>query len=142
MALMNGVFNTQPRTGLPAELAAKSLASTLMRLFPNGASPILGMSSMMGTTTAKSSTHGYFSKTAEFTVTTVNANYSIGAATIVVADASGLAAGDLIHNVTSRENMRITAVAGNTLTVTKAFGRVADSAGTSGQRIILSLIHI
>lgn len=136
MALMNGVFNVQPRTGLPAELAAKSLAATLMRLFPNGASPILGMSSMMGTTTAKSSTHGYFSKTAEFTVTTVNANYSIGAATIVVADASGLAAGDLIHNVTSRENMRITAVAGATLTVTKAFGRVADSAGSIGHRII------
>lgn len=136
MALNTGVFNTVPRTGHPTELNAKSLASTLMRLYPNGASPILGMSSMMGTTTAKASTHGYFSKTAEFTVTTLSANYAIAAATIAVTSASGIAAGDLIHNVTSRENMLVTAVSGTTLTVTKGFGRVVDSAGTSGQRII------
>ena len=92
MALNTGVFNTVPRTGHPAELNKLSLASHLMRLFPNGSSPILGMSSMMGTTTAKASTHGYFSKTAEFTTTTVAANYSIGAASITVASAAGIAA--------------------------------------------------
>lgn len=136
MALNTGVFNTVPRPGHPAELNKLSLASHLMRLFPNGSSPILGMSSMMGTTTAKASTHGYFSKTAEFTATTVAANYAIAAATITVASAAGIAAGDLIHNVTSRENMRVTAVAGAVLTVTKAFGRVADTAGVTGQKII------
>jgi len=32
--------------------------------------------------------------------------------------------------------MRITAISGTTLTVTKAYGRIADAAGTSGQKII------
>lgn len=136
MAILTGVFNTVPKTGHPVELNQKSLAATLMRLFPNGASPILGMSTMIGTTVAKASTHGYFSKTAEFIFTTVGANYAIAAATIAVASTAGLAAGDLIHNVSSRENMRITAINGLNLTVTKAFGRVGDTAGTTGQKII------
>ena len=64
MALIDGVFNTVPKTGWPTELNKKSLCSELMRLFPNGASPITGLSAMLGTTTAVASTHGYFSKTA------------------------------------------------------------------------------
>lgn len=136
MTILTGVFNTVPKTGHPIELNQKSLASTLMRLYPNGASPIMGMSSMMGTSIAKASTHGYFSKTVEFTFTTVGANYAIAAATIAVASTAGLAVDDLIHNVTSRENMRITAINGLNLTVTKAFGRVADTAGLTGQKII------
>jgi hypothetical protein len=52
MALMEGVFNMVPRTGHPAELNKKSLCATLMRLFPNGGTPITGLSAMMGTTTA------------------------------------------------------------------------------------------
>jgi hypothetical protein len=136
MALLEGVFNTVPRTGHPTELNAKSLCAELLRLFPNGASPISGLSAMMGTTKAKASTHGYFSKTVEFQATTLSANYSIGAATIAVTSASGLGVDDIIHNVTSKENMLITAVSGTTLTVTKAYGRIADAAGTSGQKII------
>ena len=136
MALLEGVFNTVPRTGHPTELNAKSLCAELMRLSPNGASPISGLSAMLGTTTAKASTHGYFSKTTEFIATTLAANYSIGAATISVTSASGLGVDDIIHNNTSKENMRITAISGTTLTVTKAYGRIADAAGTSGQKII------
>ena len=84
MALMEGVFNTVPRTGHPTELNKKSLCATLMRLFPNGGTPITGLSAMMGTTTATSSTHGYFSKTVEFTTTTFSANYLAAAATATV----------------------------------------------------------
>ena len=102
MGLNTGVFNTVPRNGHPAELNKLSLASHLMRLFPNGSSPILGMSSMMGTTTAKASTHVYFSKTAEFTTTTVAANYIMGATTITVDSSACIAPVGLIHNVTSR----------------------------------------
>lgn len=136
MALLEGVFNTVPRTGHPTELNAKSLCAELLRLSPNGASPISGLSAMLGTTTAKASTHGYFSKTQEFVNTTLSANYSIGAATIAVTSGVGFGVDDIIHNVTSAENMRITAVSGNTLTVTKGYGRIADAAGTSGQKII------
>lgn len=136
MALLEGVFNTVPRTGHPTELNAKSLCAELLRLSPNGASPISGLSAMLGTTTAKASTHGYFSKTTEFIATTLAANYSIGAATISVTSASGFGVDDIIHNNTSKENMRITAISGATLTVTKAYGRIADAAGTSGQKII------
>jgi len=136
MALMEGVFNTVPRTGHPAELNKKSLCATLMRLFPNGGTPITGLSAMMGTTTATSSTHGYFSKTVEFTTTTFSANYLAAAATVTVTSASGIGVDDIIHNVTTRENMRVTAVAGNVLTITKGFGRVTDTTGTSGDKVI------
>ena len=139
MALLEGVYNTVPRTGVPTELNKKSLAATLMRLFPNGSSPITGLSAMLGTTTAVASTHGYFSKTAEFVSTTVGANYSIAAATITVASTIGMGVGSILHNVTTRENMRVTAVNSSTvIAVTKAFGRVADAAGTTGDKIILS----
>ena len=136
MALVDGVFNTVPKTGWPTELNKKSLCSELMRLFPNGASPITGLSAMLGTTTAVASTHGYFSKTAEFIFTTLSANYLAAAATISVTSAAGLATDDIIHNVTTRENLRIVSVSGTTLTVTKGYGRVADTTGTSGQKII------
>lgn len=137
MTLLEGVFNTVPRTGWPTELNKRSLAAELMRLFPNGASPITGLSAMLGTTTAVASTHGYFSKTAEFVATTVGANYSIAAATITLASTVGLGVGSLIHNVTTRENMRVTAVNSATVVaVTKGFGRVADAAGTTGDKII------
>lgn len=136
MALMEGVFNTVPRTGHPAELNKRSLCATLMRLFPNGSTPITGLSAMAGTTTAVASTHGYFSKTTEFTFTTLAANYLAAAATIQVASAAGIGVDDIIHNVATRENMRVTAVAGNVLTVTKGYGRVADTTGTSADKII------
>jgi hypothetical protein len=137
MALMEGVFNIVPRTGHPAELNKKSLCATLMRLMPNGASPITGLSAMMGTTTAVASTHGYFSKTVEFTLPPLfSANYLAAAATITVTSAAGIGVDDIIHNVTTRENMRVTAVAGNVVTVTKGFGRVTDTTGTNGDKII------
>ena len=136
MALVDGVFNTVPKTGWPTELNKKSLCSELMRLFPNGASPITGLSAMLGTTTAVASTHGYFSKTAEFIFTTVGVGYSAGAATITLASGAGLAADDIIHNVTTRENMRIVSIAGAVATVTKGYGRVADTTGTAGHKII------
>ena len=136
MALMEGIFNTVPRTGHPAELNKKSLCATLMRLMPNGASPITGLSAMMGTTTAVASTHGYFSKTVEFVATTVASNYLAAAATITLTSAAGIGVDDIIHNVTTRENMRVTAVAGNVVTVTKGFGRVADTTGTAADKII------
>jgi len=134
MALMEGIFNTVPRTGHPTELNKRSLCATLMRLMPNGASPITGLSAMMGTTTAVASTHGYFSKTVEFVSTTVASSYLAAAATITLTSAAGIGVDDIIHNVTTRENMRVTAVAGNVVTVKKGFGRVADTTGTSGGR--------
>ena len=136
MALIDGVFNTVPKTGWPTELNKKSLCSELMRLFPNGASPITGLSAMLGTTTAVASTHGYFSKTAEFIFTTVGSNYSAAAGTITLTSGAGLATDDIIHNVTTRENMRIVSIAGAVANVTKGYGRVADTGGTAGQKII------
>ena len=106
-----------------------------MRLFPNGASPITGLSAMLGTTTAVASTHGYFSKTAEFVATTVGANYAIAAATVTLASTAGLGVGSLIHNVTTRENMRVTAVNSATVVaVTKGFGRIV--CGLSGNGLL------
>ena len=59
MALLNGVFNT---TFNPEQLNARSFAATMLRRFPGGPAPIFALSSQVGKSKAKASTHGYFSK--------------------------------------------------------------------------------
>jgi len=127
MALLNGVFNT---TMNPAELNMRSFAATLLRLFPNGSAPLFALSSQTGKSRAKSSTHGYFSKTMTFVKTTSTAGNLVGATTLTIGSNVGMTVGMVLQNLRTRENMLVTAVpAGTTtVTVTRAFGRVAAAA--------------
>lgn len=137
MALLEGVFNTVPRTGWPTELNKKSLAAELMRLFPNGASPISGLSAMMGTATAVASTHGYFSKTVEFVKCTTS-GYLVGDTTITVSSTVGMGPGSVLQNARTFENIRVLTVASaTTITVTRAFGRIAAAAGNNADVMML-----
>ena len=131
MALLNGVFNTSMN---PAELNMRSFAATLLRLFPNGSAPLFALSSQTGKSKAKSSTHGYFSKTMTFINTTSTAGDLVGATTLTIGSNVGMTAGMVLHNPRTRENMLITAIpAGTTtVTVTRAFGRVAAAAINAG----------
>lgn len=127
MALISGVFNTSLN---PAELNARSFAGTILRLFPNGSAPLFALSSQVGKSRAKSSTHGYFSKTMTFVRTTSTAGDLVGATTLTIGSNVGMVVGMVLHNVRTRENMLVTAIpAGTTtVTVTRAFGRVAAAA--------------
>ena len=135
MALLNGIFNTSLN---PAELNMRSFAGTLLRLFPNGSAPLFALSSQLGKSSAKASTHGYFSKTMTFIKTTSPAGNTDVATTIGVASNVGMTVGMVLQNLTTRENMRITNVPAGTVTVdvSRAFGRVAAAAITTADVIM------
>src|SRR5574337_811522 len=79
MAMATGVFNT---TQNPSELNVRSFAEAILRLFPNGSAPMFALTSQSGKSRAKSSTHGYFSKTMAFLVITMGTTALAGDATI------------------------------------------------------------
>lgn len=127
MALLNGIFNTSMN---PAELNMRSFAATLLRLFPNGTAPLFALSSQSGKSSAKAATHGYFSKTMTFIRTTSTGGDTDVATLLTIGSNVGMTVGMVLHNPRTRENYRVTAIpAGTTtVTVTRAFGRVAAAA--------------
>jgi len=123
MALATGLFNANLN---PAELNMRSFAANILRLFPNGSAPLFAMSSQSGKASAKSTTHGYFSKTMTFISQSPTAQVLVGGTTILVTSTAGMVEGMVLFNRTTRENVRITdVVSAVELTVTRAFGRVA-----------------
>jgi len=127
MGLATGMFNAN--TGNPAELNARSFAAQILRRYPNGSAPLFALTSQSGRSRAKSSTHGYFSKTMTFINQTLAAGVLIGAGSIVVPSSVGIVPGMLMYNTRTFEIVRVTAVPDAvTLTVTRAFGRVAAAA--------------
>lgn len=137
MTFLSGVFNT---TQNPAELNARSFAGTMLRLFPNGSFPLFGLLSQTQKSTAKSSTHGYFSKTMTFGVAKINnaGGYNNAATVMVVVSTTGLLAAQVLYNPTTRENLRIVSVDSATqITVTRAFGRIAAAAIADQQNLLV-----
>lgn len=134
MSLISGIFNT---TQNPTELNMRSFSDTILRLFPNGSSPLWALASMAGKKKAKASTHGYFSKTMTFVATTSTAGDLVGATTLTVGDTTGMMAGTVLNNLRTRENYRVTSVpTGTTVIVTRAFGRIAAAALNAADKII------
>jgi hypothetical protein len=136
MTFLSGVFNT---TQNPAELNARSFAGTMLRLFPNGTFPLFGLLSQTGKSTAKASTHGYFSKTMTFGSVQINhAAYVAAETTLVVDSTTGITPFMVLYNPTTRENMRVITVDSATqITVTRAFGRVATANIADDQVLIV-----
>ena len=127
MGLATGTFNTN--TGNPAELNARSFASSILRRYPNGAAPMFALTSQGGKSKAKASTHGYFSKTLTFLVVTVAAGALIGDTNMTWPSTAGVVPGAVFYNARTFENIRVVSVtSGTVLAVTRAFGRVAAAA--------------
>lgn len=138
MAFYSGVFNT---TVNPAELNKRSFASTMLRLFPDGACPIFALTSQTGRSRAVSSTHAYFTKTLVFASIKINAGggYAAGITTITVDTTAGVTPYMTFYNPTTQEIIRVLTVASTTsLTISRAFGRVA--AGTLADDQVLIAI--
>lgn len=127
MALLTpGIFNT---TLNPAELNARSFSDTILRLFPNGSAPLFALASKAGKKKAKATTHGYFSKTMTFVTTTSTAGDTNVATLLTVVSTAGMTANMVLHNLRTRENIRVLSVASpTTINVSRAFGRVAAAA--------------
>lgn len=134
MPILTGIFNT---TQNPAELNKRSFAQQIARLFPNGNAPMFAITSGTKKTTAASSSHGYFSKTMTFVAFLTTTTALAGDTTLTIASSAGIVPGTVLHNTVTRENVLVTAVpSATTLTVIRAFGRVAASAIAVGQRMI------
>lgn len=135
MPLLTGIFNT---TMNPTELNTLSFSDTILRLFPNGSAPLFALASKAGKTKAKSSTHGYFSKTMAFVTTTSPAGNLVGDTTIGVATSAGMTPNMVLHNLRTRENYRVVSVpaGGVTVIITRAFGRIAAAAINAADKII------
>ena len=135
MGLATGMFNAN--TGNPAELNARSFAAQILRRFPNGTAPMFAMTSQSGKSRAKSSTHGYFSKTMTFLVITMATTALVGDTTLTFPSTAGIVSGMVFMNQRTLENVRVTAVNSATVVaVTRAFGRVAAAAVNSGDKWI------
>lgn len=65
------------------------------------------------------------------------AGYLVGDTSIVVDDGSIIAVNDIIKNVTTDEQMLVTAVATNTLTVTRGYGETAAAAMADNEKILV-----
>lgn len=127
MTFLSGVFNI---TKNPAELNARSFAGTMLRLFPNGTFPLFGLLSQTQKSTAKSSTHGYFTKTMTFGSVQTNGGNLLAGSTVLTFDSTtGILASHVLYNPRTRENVRVSSVDSATqLTVVREFGRVAAAA--------------
>lgn len=122
MSVYAGIFTANKN---PEQLNKRSFRGTILRRQPNGHTPLLGLTAMTKDTKALATTHGYFSKTLEFSRTVVTAEAVAGAAVLTVNSVAGLVPGQLLHNALTGENIRIVAIpATNQLSVQRAFGRV------------------
>lgn len=134
MPLLTGIFNT---TQNPTELNARSFSDVILRLFPNGSAPLFALASQTGKKKAKSSTHGYFSKTMTFVSTTGTGVQTDSATSLVVASTTGMTANMVLHNLRTRESYRIVSITDSThVVVSRAFGRVAAAALADADKII------
>ncbi len=68
--MTTGIFNSAMIT---QDLAAKSFAGMITRLFPNGNSPLFGLTSMLTGEVALQAEHGFFTKTMLFPYLTISA---------------------------------------------------------------------
>lgn len=129
MTIQTGIFNSQ--TGNPAELNKRSFADTIMRRFPNGSAPLFAMTGQTGKATALSVTHGYFSKTMQFSLLTIDngAGYVAGDLTFTVLTTAGMVKGMVFHSTRTRENFLVVSIAsGTSIVVQRSFGRIAAAA--------------
>ena len=129
--MTTGTFNTGNFT---QDLAAKSFASMITRLMPNGSAPLFGLTSMLPEETAKQIEHGFFTKTMLFPEFAINngAGYAAGDVTVTIDATSNLLPGMILRCLRTDENVIIDSVTSTTvIVITRSVGTVAAAACTS-----------
>lgn len=130
----NGIFDSQLN---PANLNEDSFANAILQLFPSGNAPIYAFTGELNRTVAKGIEHGYFTKAMAYSKMTVPSLTVAAATTITVDSTVGVAPYMVFQNQATRENIRILTIASATsVTVTRAFGRVAAADITAGTILI------
>ena len=128
--MTTGIFNTGHFT---QDLAAKSFASMITRLMPNGTAPLFALTSMLTDETALQVEHGFFSKTMIFPEMESTAGDTAGATTLTVVDTTNILPGMIMRVEETGENFIVNTVASATsITVTRAVGTVIAATITAG----------
>ena len=124
--MSTGIFNTSNFT---TDLAAKSFASMITRLMPNGQAPLFGMTSMLPTETAVQVEHGFFTKTMLFPF--VNLDAAVADATtqiFTVASTANILPGMLLRAETTGEVVLVnTVLSATSVQVTRGIGSTAGA---------------
>lgn len=122
-----GIFNSALFT---QDLARKSFAGLITRLFPNGTAPLFGLTSMLTSETAVQSEHGFFTKTMLFPQLTLGGGGQTAAdTTFTVTSTNNILPGMLMRVDSTGENVIINAVLSPTqVSVQRAVGGVAAQA--------------
>lgn len=124
--MTTGIFNTGMFT---QDLAAKSFASMITRLMPNGTAPLFGLTSMLSDETALQVEHGFFSKTMIFPEMVSDGGSTNVATTLTVVDTTNLLPGMIMRVESTGENLILDSVpSSTTVTVTRGVGTVAPAA--------------
>lgn len=131
---------------LPTDLAKRSFAANLARIFPDGEAPLFALSGMAEKKTALQIEHGYFSKTAQFgKVTLAAAVTSATATTLTVENTSSVSKQDIISvksdfsgtNFVAPEHMLVTGITSNTtITVIRGFAGTTAKASIPNNTVM------
>ena len=122
--MSTGIFNTGNFT---TDLAAKSFASMITRLMPNGQAPLFGMTSMLPTETAVQVEHGFFTKTMLFPFVNLDAAVADGVVNVfTVASTANILPGMLLRAESTGEVVLVNTVLSATqIQVTRGVGSAA-----------------
>lgn len=123
----NGFFHTGFN---PDTLNTRSLAHTILRLYPNGSAPLYALTGEAKKgRKAVASTHGYHAKHYAMSSLTVNGAIIAATTTLVVDATAGIVPGMTFQIPLTRELIRVNTVTNaTTLQVDRAFGRIAAGA--------------
>lgn len=125
--MATGIFNTAAFT---QDHAAKSFASMITRLMPNGSAPLFGMTAQLESETAVAIEHGFFTKTMLFPEMTLGAAVADGTATtFTVVSTANILPGMIFRADSTGENIIVNSVTnGTTIVVARGVGTVAAAA--------------
>jgi hypothetical protein len=132
--MSTGIFNS----GMIAQdLARKSFAGMITRLFPNGNSPLFGLTSMLSSETALQAEHGFFTKTMLFPQLTLSAAGQTSTDTLfTVTSTTNVLPGMVMRADATGENILINGIAGpTTVTVQRGIGSTSAAAITASTNL-------
>lgn len=124
--MSTGIFNTSL---FAQDLAAKSFAGMITRLFPAGTAPLFGLTSMLSADTALQSEHGFFTKTMLFPQLTVGSGgQTAGDIVFTVTNTTNILSGMVMRVDSSGENILVNAVLSPTqVSVQRGLGGTAPA---------------
>lgn len=129
--MSSGIFNSGLFT---QDLVAKSFAGQITRLFPNGQSPLFGLTSMLTSETALQTEHGFFTKTMLFPQLTLGSGGQTATDTLfTTTNTNNVLPGMLMRVDSTGENILINSVISATaVNVQRAVGTVAQATIAAG----------